>query len=133
MVRKAKDVTDAELAVLQVLWNEGATSIQAVSDVLYPDDAEKKYSTVKRLLTRLETKGYVKRNSSGTLLTFEASRTRDDLVGQRLETLVETLCEGSLSPLLTHLSNVDRLTAKQQQTLKKMINDLKKRPSKKNK
>ena len=49
-----RDVTDAELAVLQVLWRAGPSSIRAIAEVVYPGDVDGQYSTVKRLLTRME-------------------------------------------------------------------------------
>jgi predicted transcriptional regulator len=61
-MRTPKDVTDAELAVLQVLWKRGPAAIRDITDVLYPRDVETQYSTVKRLLARLEAKGFVRRD-----------------------------------------------------------------------
>ena len=37
MARTPQDVTDAELAVLQVLWEEGPCTIRRIADRLYPD------------------------------------------------------------------------------------------------
>lgn len=124
MARTPKDVTGAELAILQVLWERGSMSIQAVSEILYPDDAVKKYSTVKRLLARLESKGYVARVESAALVQFTAARSRDELVGDRLEAIVNTLCHGSVAPLLTHLSTADSLTDQQQRSLRELIEEL---------
>jgi BlaI family transcriptional regulator, penicillinase repressor len=124
MARTPLDVTEAELAILQFLWTEGPATIRGISEVLYPDDTAKKCSTVKRLLARLENKGYVQRDRSGPLQSFSAVRSRDDLVGHRLEALVETLCEGTISPLLTHLSTADTLTAEQQETLRRLVREL---------
>jgi BlaI family transcriptional regulator, penicillinase repressor len=126
MARTPLDVTEAELAILQVLWSQGPATIRGISEVLYPDDTAKKCSTVKRLLARLENKGYVRRDRSGPLQSFSAVRSRDDLVGDRLETLVETLCEGTISPLLIHLSTAEDLTAEQQQTLRRLVRELRK-------
>jgi BlaI family transcriptional regulator, penicillinase repressor len=125
VTRTPLDVTDAELSILQVLWTQGPATIRAISEVLYPDDAVKKRSTVKRLIARLEAKSYVQRDRSGPLQTFAATRSRDELVGRRLETLVEKLCDGTISPLLTHLSTADSLTEEQQQTLRKLVGELK--------
>jgi BlaI family transcriptional regulator, penicillinase repressor len=124
MARTPLDVTEAELAILQFLWTEGPATIRGISEVLYPYDTAKKCSTVKRLLARLENKGYVQRDRSGPLQSFSAVRSRDDLVGHRLEALVETLCEGTISPLLTHLSTADTLTAEQQETLRRLVREL---------
>ena len=124
MPRKPQDVTDAELAVLQVLWDGGPLSIHTVSEILYPNDPVKKYSTVKRLLARLETKSFVKRVEGGPVLKFAATRSRDDLVGHRVQAIVNTLCEGSIAPLLTHLSTAGDLTEEQQRSLCKLIDKL---------
>lgn len=124
MVGRAKDVTDAELAVLQVLWGRGTATIRDVTEVVYSDDVTTQYSTVKRLLARLEAKGYVRRDRSEAVHTFEAIVDRDELVGRRLEALANSLCDGSISPLLTRLAKSERLTEQQQEALLSLIDQL---------
>ena len=124
MAVKPRDVTDAELAVLQVLWDHGASTIREVADVVYPDNSARQYSTVKRLLARLQSKGYVKRDEGESLIRFVATLQRNDLVGRRLEALAESLCEGSISPLLLQLAQRENLTKRQRQTLLDLINEL---------
>ena len=124
MVGRPKDVTDAELAVLQVLWARGTATIRDVTEVVYSDDVSTQYSTVKRLLARLEAKGYVRRDRSEAVHTFEAIVDRDELVGRRLEALANSLCDGSISPLLTHLAKSERLTQQQQEALLSLIHQL---------
>lgn len=130
MPRMPQDVTATELAILKVLWSGGPLAIHEISEILYPSDSAKKYSSVKALLGRLEAKGYVHRIDRDPLIRFEAKQSREDLVGRRIENLVESVCEGSISPLLTHLSNIRGLTAKQQQTLRELLNELKRQPPK---
>ena len=48
------DVTDAELAVLQTLWEQGEATIRQLTDVLYPEGKAAHYGTVQKLLERLE-------------------------------------------------------------------------------
>jgi predicted transcriptional regulator len=38
MPGRARDVTDAELAVLQVLWKRSTATIRDITKVVYPDD-----------------------------------------------------------------------------------------------
>jgi hypothetical protein len=59
MGRKPRDVTDAELAILQVLWDRGSATIRALTDARYPPGGPSDYATVKKLLARLESKGIV--------------------------------------------------------------------------
>lgn len=124
MTRTPRDVTAAELAVLQVLWDRGTVTTRQITEIVYPDDIETQYSTVKRLLARLEDKGYVRRDRSKAVHIFEAAVGRDDLVGHRLEAVVESLCDGSISPLLTHLSKAQALSKGQQDMLRQLIQEL---------
>lgn len=124
MSRKPRDVTDAELAVLQVLWEDGSATIREITDRLYPDGGASEYATVKKLLARLEAKQCVTRNDDEKVHVFEAAIARDDLIGRRLQDVVDSLCDGSWSPLLTHLVNADRMTRKQQKLLEQLIDEL---------
>ena len=125
MARTPKDVTDAELAVLQVLWDRGTSTTRQLTEVVYPKDVEKQYSTVKRLLARLESKGYVRRDRRQPVHVFDAVVDRDELVGRRLRALAESLCDGSISPLLSHLAESESLTDEQQRSLLSLIRELK--------
>ena len=125
---KAGQPSDLELQVLSVLWEQGPSTIRQLTEVIYSDDVEAQYSTVKRLLARLESKGYVARDRTAAVHVFEAVVDRDELVGRRLRALSESLCDGSISPLLTHLAKSERLTEEQQRALLSMIRELKERP-----
>jgi len=124
MVKNSRDVTEAELNVLQVLWHQGPSTIRAIAEVLEPERVDAYYSTVKKLLERLEAKGFVQREAAGIAFIYEASVARDALVGRRLQEVAETLCEGSLTPLLTQLAQHHDLSKKQQKVLMDLIDDL---------
>jgi len=128
MARTPQDVTDAELAVLQVLWEGGPATIRRLTDTLYPRGAQAHYATVQKLLDRLEAKGCVSRERGAGAHTFAAAIDRDELIGRRLSAVAEKLCGGSLAPLLTHLVRARRLTARQRQELRSLIDELDKKP-----
>ncbi len=65
MARKARDVTEAELGVLQVLWNHGARTIREVAAILDAPNQDVYYATVKKLLERLDAQGFVRRPPKG--------------------------------------------------------------------
>ena len=112
------DVTDAELAVLQALWERGSATIRQLTDVLYPGGSAAQYATVQKLLERLDAKGCVRRDRRPWPHVFAATVDRDDLIGRRLRAVAEKLCGGSLTPLLTHLLNVECLSPKERQELR---------------
>jgi predicted transcriptional regulator len=124
MGRTAQDVTNAELAVLQVLWDAGPATIRQLTDALYPDRTAGQYATVQKLLERLEDKRFVSRNRDAAAHTFTAAVGRDDLIGRQLRDVAEKLCGGSLTPLLTHLVRTRKLTARERQELRALIDDL---------
>jgi predicted transcriptional regulator len=124
MARTPQDVTDAELAVLQLLWDGGPATIRQLTDVLYPGGGAAQYGTVQKLLDRLELKGCVRRDRTPAAHTFAAAIEREDLIGRRLQDMAEKLCGGSLTPLLTHLVRTRRLSARERQELRDLIDEL---------
>src|SRR5438132_4818521 len=128
MARTPHDITDAELAVLQVLWDGGPATIRRLTDTLYPQGSQAHYATVQKLLERLEGKGCVSRERGTTAHTFAAAIDRDELIGRRLRAVAEKLCGGSLTPLLTHLVRARRLSARERQELRALIDELDKKP-----
>jgi predicted transcriptional regulator len=124
MERNLKDVTDAELAVLQVLWEQGPATIRQIADVLYPGGTDVHYATVQKLLERLQNKEHVARDRSGHAHRFTARTDRDTLVGDRLRAMAEKLCGGMMAPLLTHLVRAEALSARERQELRALIDEL---------
>ena len=124
MARKRQDVTDAELAVLQVLWDRGQATIRQVVDLLYPGGSVSEYATVKTLLARLEEKGYVSRDNQDLAHVFRAATSRDDLVDQRLQAVADNLCGGSRVPLLMNLLRSERLSADERKELRRFLDKL---------
>lgn len=124
MARTPRDVTEAELNVLQVLWQRGPLTIRAVAGILKPNRVDAYYSTVKKLLERLEAKNFVRRELEGIAYVYEPVVDRDQLVERRLREVAEKLCDGSVTPLLTQLSRHGRLNKKQQGMLMELIDDL---------
>src|SRR5262245_29369033 len=120
----AHDVTDAELAVLQQLWDRGAATIRQLTEAIYPEGTPSLYGTVQKLLERLEAKGCVSRDRNNWPHVFHAIISRDELIGLRLRVMAEKLCGGSLTPLLTHLVEAERLTPQQRQELRSRLDEL---------
>ena len=124
MARPAQDVTDAELAVLGVLWDEGTVTVRQITNRLYANSQGSQHATVQKLLDRLKVKGFVTRDRSVWPHVFSANVARDELIGRRLRTTAEKLCGGSLSPLLTHLIKDTGLSADERRSLRSLLDEL---------
>src|SRR5205807_3589615 len=113
MARTPQDVTDAELAILEVLWETGPATIRQLTDALYPRGNSAQYATVQKLLERLEAKRFVLRQRELAAHGFLAAVDREERIGRRLQATAEKLCGGSLTPLLMHLVRTRRLSARE--------------------
>ena len=133
MPRTPQDVTEAELAVLQLLWDQGATTVRQLTDELYPGGGSSQYATVQKLLERLEAKSCVRRNRDVWPHVFEDVVGRQELIGRRLQSTADQLCEGSLRPLITHLVSSRTLSADERDSLRGLLDDLDKGAKKKGK
>lgn len=121
MAREAQDVTEAELALMQVLWDLGVASTRQITDRQYPGGGTSEYATVQKLLERLEDKGFIRRDRSEFVHTFFATVDRDELIGRRLRAMADKLCGGSMAPILSQLARNKGLTEKQRHALRSLI------------
>jgi predicted transcriptional regulator len=124
MAKNSQDVTEAELAVLQALWEQGAATVRVLTDRLYPAGDNSGFATVQKLLERLESKRFVRRVKDSSPRQFEPAVSKDQLIGRRLKALAETLCEGSLTPLLTSLLSAGSIDESQRRELRDLIDQL---------
>jgi predicted transcriptional regulator len=132
MARTAQDVTDTELAILQVLWEQGPSTRRQITDVVYPRGGPAQYATVQKLLERLEGKGFVAAKNRGLgVLTFTVSVDRDELISRKLQEMAEKLCGGSMTPLLMNLVRAQPLTDRQLEELRSFIQELRHRTKRK--
>jgi BlaI family transcriptional regulator, penicillinase repressor len=130
MARTPQDVTEAELAIMEILWQDGPATIRQLTERIYPRGSNAHYATVQKLLERLEAKAYVERRRQTTPHVFQAAVARDELIGRRLQATAESLCGGSLTPLLMHLVRTNTLSARERQELRSLIDELEARPPK---
>ena len=125
MAKQKFHVTDAELSVLQVLWDKGRATTREVCDELYPDATTAQYYTVQKLLERLEGRKCVTRDRSERAHVFSAAVDRETLIQERLRTLSDSLCEGSLMPMLSGLIQMRRWTADEHEALAELLDEAK--------
>jgi BlaI family transcriptional regulator, penicillinase repressor len=121
VVKKPVGVTDAELAVLKVLWARGSLTAKAITEAVYPDGAESEFAAVHSFLQRLERKGLVTRDRSAFVHVFSPVASQADILGQELNTLVERLGGDSIAPLIMQLIDQKRLSRKELAEIRKLL------------
>lgn len=124
MSRTPQDVTDAELSVLQVLWELRIATVRELTERLYPGGTAALNATVQKLLERLEAKKCVKRNRKTWPHQFSASVAREVLIARQLQTTADKLCQGEIHPLLTSLVKARGLTPADRKSLRGLLDEL---------
>lgn len=127
MPRKPQDIPDAELAVLQQLWERGACTVRQLTEVLYPAGPGSQNATVQKLLDRLEAKQYVLRNRESWPYLFQAAVQRSDVIRKSLQATADKLCSGALAPLLTYLVKAESFTVADRESLRNLLDELDKK------
>src|SRR3954464_3018999 len=123
MPRTPQDITEAELAILQILWDQKKSTIRQITDSLYPKPAAAQYATVQKQLERMESKNFVTRDRSLFVHVFSPAVDRDELIGRRLKAVADKLCGGSLAPILSHLARAKKLSDAERKALRQIIDE----------
>lgn len=91
--------TDAELAILQVLWGHGPCTVQQVLDRLEPR-RKVGYTTILKLLQIMTEKGLVQRDAQRRPHVFAGRLTKEQTQGQLVRDLLQRAFEGSAAKLV---------------------------------
>ena len=91
---------------------------------LYLKRADRVVAIGETMKERLEDKGHVTRKLEGRQNVFTARVRREDLVARRLRETADELCDGSLTPLITHLVSSARLSPDELAELRRLVDQL---------
>ena len=120
---KQPALANAELAVMEVLWDEDRMTARQRRERLYPHATRSQHGTVQRLLQRLEDKGYVECDTSQPVLFFSAAISRREYAGSQLESLAAKLTGGSLAPLITHFIEQKKISRADLEQIRALLDD----------
>ena len=120
-------LTNAELAVMELLWDSGQLTARQIREQLYDDSKKSQHGTVQRLLQSLEEKGFVHRDRTLGVHLFSALISREAYGGLQLESLAAKLTGGSIAPLLTHLLDEKKLGKAEIKRLRKLLEEAQQR------
>jgi len=124
MIHPTRDVTSAELAILEKLWEHEFATLKQLSKWLYGGETPSNIATVQKLVTRLEGKGFVARDRGYWPHRFNAVADRDRLINLRLQAAADELCDGSMSTLLMHVFKSAKFSSRQRKRLRKLLDEL---------
>ena len=107
-----------ELAIMHVLWEQGASTVQEVQEKLQGEPA---YTTVQTILNVMAKKGRVARKLQGRAFVYRPALEREKAMGSAVQDLVERMFGGRVEALLMNLVKTEKVDAKTLARLKKVI------------
>ena len=117
-------ISEAEYAVMEVLWQTSPASAADVSDALAKDRGWS-LATVKTLLGRLVAKQAIAAAPDGRRYLYSPLIKRADYVGGESKRLVERLIGGRAAPLFAHLAEQEALTEDDLAEIEALLKELK--------
>src|SRR4029450_1573209 len=112
--------TDAELAILRVLWERGPSTVRQVHDVL-SRERPAAYTTALKLLQIMTEKGLVRRDESDRTHVYQARHTEEHTQRQLVRDLVDRAFGGSASKLVMQALAGRRATQEELSEIRKLI------------
>lgn len=112
--------TDAELAILRVLWSRGASTVRDVHDVL-SRERPTAYTTALKLLQIMTEKGLVRRDDSDRTHVYEARLSQEQTQRQLVRDLLDRAFGGSASQLVMQALASRRASAEELSEIRKLL------------
>ena len=123
MVRKrSTTLTEAELRLMDVLWEKGAATVGDVVEAL-PKTASLAYSTVLTTLRILEQKGYVRHSKEGRAFVYHPLIDQGEARRNILQYVLNRFFDNSPELLVLNVLKEEKIDAGEMKRLKKMIEE----------
>lgn len=112
--------TDAELAILRVLWQLGPSTVRQVHDVLMRERPTA-YTTALKLLQIMTEKGLVRRDETDRTHVYHPRLTEEQTQRQLIRDLVDRAFGGSSSKLVLQALATKRASADELAEIRRML------------
>ena len=123
MARKVSTtLTEAELRLMNVLWDRGPSTVKDVLDAL-PADPPLAYTTILTTLRILEDKGYLEHEKDGRAFLYKPRVPRDQARQSAVRQILSRFFENSAEQLVLNLLKTEKLSSAEMKSLRKLIKE----------
>ena len=125
MTTKPNKISDAELQLLQLLWDESPLGATEIFERV-PADRDWTLATVKTFLSRLVTKGAVTAEPQGRRFLYSPAIQREPVAARQADRLVDRLFGGRAAPLFAQLAEAEALSDDDIAEIERLLKELRK-------
>jgi BlaI family transcriptional regulator, penicillinase repressor len=124
-MKTAPRISEAEWEVMKVVWKKSPCLAQ---DIIQSLSGSTKWApaTVKTLLNRLMSKGALHFEKAGKSYIYSPAFTEGECRAAEADSFLHRVFDGALSPMISHLVQSRRLSAKELDALEKILRERKK-------
>jgi predicted transcriptional regulator len=115
--------TDAELEILNVLWQRGAATVRDVHQAISRSKPTAGYTTVLKTMQIMAEKGLVRRDESQRAHVYEAQAAQEQTQRQLIGDLLERAFDGSAAKLVMQALSTRKASAEELTSLRQMLDD----------
>ena len=119
---KSVTLTEAELRLMDILWQQGPATVQGLLDAL-PKKPPLAYNSVLTTIRILEKKGYVKHSKDGRAHVYKPLIERDEASRSEIRHLVHRFFENSHEMLVLNILEERGVDALELQRLKQLLGE----------
>jgi predicted transcriptional regulator len=112
--------TDAELAILAVLWSRGPSTVRQIAEDMGREAA---YTTILKLLQIMTEKGLVVRDEAARTHIYAAAYTQDQTQRQLVTDLLERAFDGSAAKLVLQALAASKTSPEDLAEIKKLLRE----------
>jgi len=121
--KKSPTLTEAELRLMNVLWQRGEATVSEVVNALAAKDSRLAYSSVLTTLRILERKGYVRHRKLGRAFVYQPLVAREDAQRSAVRFVVSRFFKNSPELLVLNVLENEELSSKELRKLRKLIDE----------
>ncbi|MBK8045432.1 MAG: BlaI/MecI/CopY family transcriptional regulator [Haliscomenobacter sp.] len=121
--------TESELEILQVLWQQGPSTVRQVNDLLKAR-REIGYTTTLKFMQIMLEKGLVTRDATGKIHIYQAAVEEASTQQRLLKRFVDTLFRGSASQLVMQALGNHEASSEELDEIKLLIEQMEKQQPK---
>jgi predicted transcriptional regulator len=120
---KSTQPTDRELAILQVLWEQGPSTVREIHEE-FKKKGPTAYTSVLTILQIMVDKGLVTRDESHKSHIYCAEQSQDEMQERIVGNLLDKVFKGSAMNLVTKALSLPRLSAEERRKLKELLEEM---------
>lgn len=124
--------TESEMGILQILWEQGPSTVREVHEIL-SEKKEAGYTTTLKLMQIMNEKGLLTREDESKSHVYSAAVKQQSIQKQVVGKMIESLFKGSSARLVMHALGNHRASKEEIREIKKYLDEIENRHSTKKK